>query len=93
MNKLKGALPLIAFVFAAFAAFAFNFPEKGDNPRYGTHDGNVYDVTNVDMGPGADEYWCDSDPSTCLFQDQQATTPVVGSLGEFIPGIDLEPID
>ncbi|SFT42229.1 hypothetical protein SAMN04489724_0686 [Algoriphagus locisalis] len=86
MNKLKGALPIIAFVFAAFAAFAFNFPQKGTDPRYGTHDGKVYDVTNVNMGDGIDEYQCDELEDQCLFENQALTIPVENSDGEFIPG-------
>ncbi|WPR77499.1 DUF6520 family protein [Algoriphagus sp. NG3] len=92
MNKVKGALPIIAFVFAAFAAFAFNFPENEVTSKYGSHAGDIYDVTNVNMGPDTDEYQCNGETSQCLFEDQELQNPVSSSWGEFDPGDALIPI-
>tara|TARA_R110002124_G_scaffold88576_1_gene227207 strand:- start:217 stop:498 length:282 start_codon:yes stop_codon:yes gene_type:complete len=92
MNKLKGFLPIIAFVFAAFAAFAFSSPEKPNDPRYGKVGSDVYDVTDLDMGPLPNQYWCDEETTVCLFEDEEASIPVDDSEGTFIPGSSLTPI-
>lgn len=93
MNKLINKLPLLAFVVAGFAAFAFNFPDKEVTSKYGSDGIDTYDVTNVDMGPGADEYWCNEETVVCLFQDENLQTPVPDSEGRFIPGNELDPIE
>lgn len=93
MNKLINKLPLLAFVLAAFAAVAFNFPEEGNTSKYGSDGIDTYDVTNVDMGPGADEYQCNSETLVCLYQDEELATPVPESEGRFIPGNELDPIE
>ncbi len=65
MNKVKGALPIFAFLFAAFAAVAFTSPKvsSGEFGRQGTV---WYDVTGIN--PDEDTYVCDEDPSqNCLF--------------------------
>ena len=56
MNKLKGALPIIAFVFAAFAAFAFGPKDLAMN-QYGEAAGQWYNVTGITPGPST--YTCD----------------------------------
>lgn len=93
MEAITKRVPLLAFVLAAFAAVAFTFPEMEVTSRFGAVGSDIYDVTNVDMGPGADEYQCNAETSQCLFQDQQLQNPVPGALGEFDPGESLIPIN
>ncbi|HSF55906.1 MAG TPA: hypothetical protein VLA71_19280, partial [Algoriphagus sp.] len=93
MNKLINKLPLLAFVLAAFAALAFNFPDKENTSRYGSHDSKIYDVTNVDMGSAADEYQCNGETGECLFEDEELENHVPNSWGEFDPGEALVPIN
>ncbi len=65
MNKVKGALPIFAFLFAAFAALAFTSP-KTHTGLFGQEDDVWYDVTETD--PDQDTYVCDqSDPEGCLY--------------------------
>ncbi|WPR76033.1 DUF6520 family protein [Algoriphagus sp. NG3] len=65
MNKVKGALPIIAFVFAAFAAFAFSSP-KSLTGEYGLSGSTWYDVTGIN--PDEDTYVCNEDETqNCLF--------------------------
>lgn len=59
MNKVKGALPIIAFVFAAFAAFAFT---PAQAPEYALINGQWTDISNLD--PGTD-YVCDESTEVC----------------------------
>ncbi|MDP3198931.1 MAG: hypothetical protein Q8M62_03825 [Algoriphagus sp.] len=56
MNKLKGALPIIAFLFAAFAAVAFS-PKNSAMNVYGEDGGQWYNVTGI--APGPTTYTCD----------------------------------
>lgn len=92
MNKLINKLPLLAFVLAAFAAFAFSSPNDALAPRYGKVGANVYNVTGLTMGPGANQYWCDSETTVCLYHDEETQDPVDESIGTFIPGSGLTPI-
>jgi len=92
MNRLLSKLPLLAFVLAAFAAFAFNFPDREVTSEYGGVGTVVYDVTNVDMGPADDEYQCSGDSGQCLFQNPGLSVPVENSEGQFEPGDALIPI-
>lgn len=76
MNKVKGALPMIAFVFAAFAAFAFS-PKQTSSEQWGQDNGVWYNATN--MTPEVD-YVCDSEiESHCLYDspdpDRNPITP------------------
>lgn len=93
MNKLLSKLPLLAFVLAATFAFGFNAPEKENTSKYGSHEGEVYDVTNVNVGPEEDEYQCNSLSGQCLYEDEAMNNPISGSWGEFAPGDELIPVD
>lgn len=65
MNKFKGALPIIAFAFAAFAAFAFS-PKDSAMNLYGKSGSQWYNVTGIPTGP--DTYTCDEQENEeCLF--------------------------
>lgn len=64
MNKVKGALPIFAFVVAAFAALAFS-PKQSATEQWGQDNGVWYNVTN--MTPDVD-YVCDNEEEThCLY--------------------------
>ncbi|REG77515.1 hypothetical protein [Algoriphagus antarcticus] len=72
MNKLAGKLPIIAFVFAAFAAFAFTSPPI---PEYGLSGSNWIDVTGLTPGPTT--YQCNLDPQACTREAPNTSAPVV----------------
>ncbi|WP_439490716.1 DUF6520 family protein [Algoriphagus sp.] len=75
MNKLKGSLPIIAFVFAAFAAFAFS-PKQSATEQWGQDGGVWYNATN--MTPGED-YYCDNEEENhCLYDSPDPDrTPIL----------------
>lgn len=95
MKTIRNLLPALALVFGATLAMAMNFasPTTANDPKYGWHEGEVYDVTNRSMGSGALQYQCNIDTDPCLFQDAEVTTPISGSQGEFVPGSGLTPIE
>jgi hypothetical protein len=95
MKLFKNLLPALGLVFGATLAMAMNFanPTSADDPKYGWHNGEVYDVTNRSMGSGALQYQCNIDTEVCLYQDSEITNPVPGSQGEFVPGSGLTPIE
>ncbi|SFT46134.1 hypothetical protein SAMN04489724_0850 [Algoriphagus locisalis] len=78
MNKVKGYLPLIAFVFAAFAAFAFtpldDVPEYAQDP---VESDIWYDLTEEDPGPGT--YNCDQTSAICTRELPSPTADMVSS--------------
>ena len=74
MNKLKGALPIIAFVFAAFAAVAFTSPES-DDPLFGTPDGGITWV-QVNDPQNPVNYLCNEGSEACLYEDESTDHPV-----------------
>ncbi|WP_057936060.1 DUF6520 family protein [Algoriphagus resistens] len=66
MKKLEGKLPLIAFAFAAFAAFAFTSPET---EQWGKVDEDTY-INVTDIPPSSTTYTCDSAQNAhCLYDD------------------------
>ena len=88
MNKLKGTLPIIAFVFAAFAAVAFTSPEE-DGPMYGkTLDENNEEVWIHVNPPGEPEveYNCDVATSDyCLYSTPDESSPITSTANrEFV---------
>lgn len=61
MNKVKGALPIFAFLFAAFAAVAFT-PPHDPQPEYGL-DGSIWrDVTELEIDVN---YQCNESEEVC----------------------------
>ena len=81
MNKLKGALPMIAFVFAAFAALAFNSPKE--DREYGQGGDIWYDVTDTD--PGVNTYQCEAGSQHCLYDDPSVMgNPISGPNQKFV---------
>ncbi|WP_200976467.1 hypothetical protein [Echinicola sp. 20G] len=88
LNLVKGGV----FLFAILAAFAFTQPVDMDEPRFGQSGSEWYDVTNVEIGPGDDQYQCTGTTSQCLYEDASTANPVAGALGNFEPGDDLDPI-
>jgi hypothetical protein len=95
MKLFKNLLPALGLVFGATLAMAMNFasPTSANDPKYGWHDGEVYDVTNRTMGSGAQQYLCNTDTAPCLYQDVDGTTPISNIQGEFVPGSALNPIE
>ncbi|WP_339708310.1 DUF6520 family protein [Algoriphagus aquimarinus] len=82
MNKIAGKLPIIAFVFAAFAAFAFTSPQVSE---YGLSGSNWINVTGLTPGPTT--YQCNSDPQACTRQEPNLSAPVVKT-GIFVNNMD-----
>ena len=62
MDKFLKKLPLLAFVLAAFAAFAFS-PADNQSSEYGFDGQNWINVTG--LVPGPETYQCDEDPQVC----------------------------
>ncbi|GAB3654934.1 hypothetical protein GCM10028791_25880 [Echinicola sediminis] len=93
MKKLIKNIPLLALIFAMVGAFAFNMPEREFSSEFGTPDSGQtwYDVTNVSMGPGPDQYQCNSATETCLYSEKDLNHPITSEEGEFVPGSSLIP--
>lgn len=84
MTKIKGVLPIIAFVFAAFAALAFS-PADSQTAEYGFDGQNWINVTG--LVPGPDTYLCDEDPQVCTRRAPNPTAQQVKT-GLFINNMD-----
>lgn len=95
MNRLIKMLPALALVLAATIAMAMNFanPSHVNDPKFGSANGNVYDVTHRTMGPGPLQYRCNIATSDCLYEDSGLVTPVPDIEGQFVPGSGLTPIE
>lgn len=87
-------LPALGLVFGATLAMAMNFadPSNANDPKFGWHDNEVYDVTTRTVGDGPLEYQCDEAPTDCLYEDASLSNPIGDNEGEFMPGIGLTPI-
>ena len=88
-------LPALGLVLGATLAMAMNFanPSNANDPKFGWHDNEVYDVTTRTVGNGPLQYQCDAAASVCLYQDASLSTPIDESQGEFMPGSGLTPIE
>lgn len=84
MNKFLNKLPVLAFVLAAFAAFAFS-PADSQTAEYGFDGQNWINVTGLDPGP--DTYLCDDEPVVCT---RSAPSPAAQQVkpGLFINNMD-----
>lgn len=83
MNKVKGALPMIAFVFAAFAAFAFSSPQVEE---WGQIDEQNF-INVTDLTPGPNTYECDDEPEVCTRSAPNDSAPVTKT-GLFVNHMD-----
>lgn len=93
MNRLINKLPVFGLVLAAVFAFAFTQADNVNQTRYGFANNAWYDVTNVSMGSGPDQYNCNlAFPSEqCLFSEKSTSEPIEDELGRFVPGVNLIP--
>lgn len=80
MNKLKGALPIIAFVFAAFAAVAFTSPAAPEYAQDPSNPSVWYDLSEIDPGP--ETYECNN-TGNCLRSAPNTSAPVIAN-GMFV---------
>jgi len=81
MNKLINKLPLLAFVLAAFAAFAFSSPRTPEYAQDTVNPSIWYDLTNVTPGPTT--YVCDEVDDICT-RAQPSTSAAMVEDGEFV---------
>lgn len=91
MKALLNIARISVFGLAAVAAFAFTKPGNEVNELWGVYNGAPYNVTNVSMGNGPDQYRCVQESIPCLYEDEEASIPVEGVQGTFIPGANLQP--
>ncbi|MCE7054983.1 hypothetical protein LZF95_09885 [Algoriphagus sp. AGSA1] len=66
---------------------------NANEPKFGWHDNEVYDVTTRTLGDGPMQYLCDAAASVCLYEDASLSTPIDESEGEFRPGSGLTTIE
>ncbi len=95
MKSLTKMLPALGLVLGATMAMAMNFanPSNANDPKFGSANGEVYNVTTRTMGPGAQQYQCTLAESDCLYEDSDLITPIANSEGQFVPGSGLTPIE
>ena len=95
MKPFMKMLPALGLVFGATLAMAMNFatPSNANDPKFGLHENEVYDVTDRTVGPGPEQYQCNAATTDCLYEDASLTIPVENSEGEFMPGSGLTPIE
>ncbi|TVP50553.1 MAG: hypothetical protein EA341_07255 [Mongoliibacter sp.] len=91
-NSVKNLLRAGVFALAAVFAFAFTQPVDLFQPKFGMDvNGNIYDVTGITPGPGANQYNCDLPATTCTWADEDLSVPLETN-GRFVPGSGLQPI-
>ena len=89
MNRLLNKLPLLAFVLAAFAAFAFS-PKNSAMNVYGESAGQWYNVTGITPGPST--YTCDQLTDAECLHDAVNGNPInPGEDRVFVKRGDLPP--
>ncbi|MEB2782675.1 hypothetical protein U3A58_19965 [Algoriphagus sp. C2-6-M1] len=81
MNTLIKRLPIMAFVLAAFAAFAFSSPSAPQYAQDSSDPGIWYDLTNVT--PSSTTYECDDVEDICTRVLPNSSAAMVAE-GEFV---------